>query len=553
MNHHDLSGDLKAIVLSFCEGLATPLSLSVAILTRYREWDQLAVKRIDPRNYVCSERFAADYSAVSFLSKLESLPTSFDRKKVALDGFFSAETSCYWTNERLSPYANVPQGAWEPGVVSDFLRMARKKIAAVLGRPPSLVEGRFGPGSTYGDRGKLTTVADKMSSRPTLTSSAIPFLFQWSGTAWATACAVSKREPLFVPGNRFTTVPKDCTKDRGIAIEPSINLFYQLGYGRVIRKRLRDSGIDLNIGQDIHVRVAREASIKGHLATIDLSSASDTICYNLVKLLLPSDWFELLNMVRSPKTLVEGRWIKLEKFSSMGNGYTFELETLIFNCLACTAISMSGGDPINGENVFTFGDDIIVPSEYTRSVIAVLRFFGLSINERKTFVDGPFRESCGGDFFDGVNVRPYYLKEDPHEPQHFIAMANGIRRMAFNDHAIRSRFDRMRRTWFRILDAIPSDIRRLRGPSDLGDLVIHDSEERWQTRHRSCIRYIRTYRPARYRVIGWQHFRPDVVLACAVYGTGDGAVGPYGSRSAPLGITPRDAVLGYKIGWVPWS
>lgn len=553
MNRKGLPGDLESVVLTLCEDIATPLSLSVAILIRYREWDQIAVKRIDPANYVDAERFAADYAVVSLLCKLEDLPTTFDKKKVALDGFFDAERACYWTNERLSPWVHTPSSLWEPGVAADVLSTARKMIASVLGRPPSLLEGRFGPGSTFGDKGLLTTVADKMSSRPTLTSSAIPFLFQWTGTAWATACANGGRELSFVPGNRFTTVPKDCTKFRGIAIEPSINLFYQLALGLVVRRQLKRSGLDLIVGQDIHKRVAREASIRGHLATIDLSSASDTICYNLVKLLLPRDWFDLFDMLRSPKTLVQGKWIKLEKFSSMGNGYTFELETLIFNSLARAAVLHSGGNPINGVNVFTFGDDIIVPTEHARGVIAVLRYFGMSLNTKKTFVTGPFRESCGGDYFDGVNVRPHFLKESPHEPQHFIALANGIRRMAFNDHTPDSRFDHLRRTWFRILDALPSHIRRLRGPQDLGDLVIHDSEEKWQTRQRSCIRYIRTYRPARYRVVGWEHFRPDVVLACAVYGTGDGAVGPTGRRSKPLGITPRDSVLGYKVGWVPYS
>jgi len=547
-----LPADLESIVLSLCEGLATPVSLSVAILVRYREYDQIAVKRVDPQQYLDAERYNADNAAVSFLCKLESLPTSFDKKKVALDGFFSAERACYVTNERLSPWVHTPQSLWEPGVVSDVISEARKMIAATLGRPPSLIRGRFGPGATFGDRGKLTTVADKMSSRPTLTSSSCWYLLDWVGTAWASACAGNDRELSFVRGNRFTTVPKDCTKDRGIAVEPSINLFYQLGLGRAIRTRLKRRGINLNVGQDIHRQVAREASIRGHLATIDLSSASDTVCKNLVKLLLPPAWYELLDELRSPFTLVEGKWVKLEKFSSMGNGYTFELETLVFLALCHAAITVDGGISKPSENLFTFGDDIIVPSDSAESVIAVLRYFGMSTNERKTFVNGPFRESCGGDFFDGVAVRPHYQKEEPREPQHFIAMANGIRRMAYGQN-VASRFDALRRTWFRVLDAIPSNVRRLRGPESLGDLLIHDLEDKWEYRHRHSIRYFRVWRPARFLRVGWEHFHPEVVLACALYGTGDGAIGKPGARSAPLGLTPRDAVTGYKLGWVPCS
>jgi hypothetical protein len=356
---------------------------------------------------------------------------------------------------------------------------------------------------------------------------------------WAKACASSGKEVSFVPGNRFTTVPKDCEKDRGIAIEPSINVFYQLGYGRVIRRRLKDSGIDLTNGQDIHRLFAREASIRGHLVTLDLSNASDTICRNLVKLLLPRKWFTVLNDLRSKKTEFRGRWRVLEKFSSMGNGFTFELETLIFLGLLL-GLSRSDHKLLPGKNVFVYGDDIILPSEYSNDVVPMLSFFGLTVNKRKTFVDGPFRESCGGDYFLGEDVRPYFLKELPNEPQQLISMANGIRALA-KDSKVRSRV--IARAWLCILDALPSNIRSLRGPSDLGDLCVHDDEERWQFRWRHGIRYIKVYRPARYRKVSWSNFRPDVTLASAVYGV------PWGNG----GIIPRNSLASYKIGWVPRS
>lgn len=544
MPKYAIPRDVVDIVLAFCEGLASPVSLSVAILVRYGEWDQLASMQVDPLQYNCSERYFADVSAVSFLRKCKDLPTTIDRKAKALENFYAGERDCFRTNLRLSHYLDSQLNAGASDVVERVIVSARKKIASILGPFPDLAEGRFGPGATYGDRGQLTTVPDKMSSRPTLTSAALPFLFPWSGTAWASACASAENRPEFVKGNRFTTVPKDCTKDRGIAVEPSINLFYQLGMGQLIRRRLRRAGLDLRIGQDIHKQVACEASIRGHLATIDLSNASDTVCSNLVRLLLPHRWYECLSALRSPCTYVEGRWVRLEKFSSMGNGYTFELETLIFLCLSIAAIQVDdGGDPIVGHDVFAFGDDIIVPDESCKNVIAVLQYFGMTTNERKTFISGPFRESCGGDYFRGVNVRPYFLKEFPSEPQHFIAMANGIRRLAHSEHCPPYRDYLIRRAWFRIMDAIPSDIRRLRGPQDLGDLVIHDAKDRWSLRVRNCIRYIQVYRPARFRVIGWAHFKPDVVLATALYGVGDGL----------RGITPRNAVIGFKKGWVPFS
>jgi hypothetical protein len=280
---------------------------------------------------------------------------------------------------------------------------------------------------------------------------------------------------------------------------------------------------------------------------MDLSNASDTISRNLVKLLLPGRWYDVLDDLRSKKTEFRGSWYLLEKFSSMGNGFTFELETLIFLALTL-ALDTSWDDPkgphflVPGVNVFIYGDDIIAPTEYSNDLLACLEFFGMSVNKRKTFVSGPFRESCGGDFFLGRDVRPYFLKESPCEPQQLISLANGLRRLS---RGAESRSRHVNRAWFSILDALPSSIRCLRGPEDLGDIVLHDTQDRWQLRCRpSGIRYIRTYRPVRFSKVSLANFKPDVVLAAAVYG-----LGPRGSE----GIIPRNPVCGYKIGWVPYS
>lgn len=555
MQSYIFSREVKDTVLRLCEDIASPRALTVALLLKNSEWDQLASLSIDPRQYSCPLAFKKDAAVTSFLRKLEDLPTSVDRKGVAVSNFWAGEADCLRTNLRLQPFldsALFPLTERSDGVVSSFLEDTKKIIAEILGPCPDLVRGRFGPGATYGDRGQFTTVPDKMSSCPTLTSSAYPFLFQWSGTQWASACASDGRDPSFIPGNRFTTVPKDCSKDRGIAVEPSINLFFQLGYGSVLKDRLARAGLDLLKAQDIHRQVAREASIRGHFATLDLSNASDTISSSLVKLLLPARWFDTLNMLRSPRTLIDGKWVKLEKFSSMGNGFTFELETLLFLAIA-TAASRQNGDLVTiGEDVYVFGDDIIVPTGAVTNVIAALRFFGFSLNETKSFVDGPFRESCGGDFFEGMDVRPFFLKVTPYEPQHYIALANGIRRMGLRDHDDDDIHDFARRAWFCILDAVPSDIRRFRGPSGLGDIVIHDHHSRWSRRWRSSIGYIQCYRTHRSRKVAWELFHPDVILAGATYGLRSSH--PKGwTWEHSGGITPRDSVLSYKCGWVAYS
>lgn len=540
--------DVEDVVLTLCKDIATPRALTVSLLVKAREWDQLVSLRTDPTWYTDPISFKGDAAITGLLKKVVNLPTTVDRVAVAKDNFWKGERQCASTNIRLLPYLDGGYNHPADEGVYQFIEKARKIAARILGPCPDLIDGKFGPGATFGDRGQYTTVPDKMSSRPTLTTGAIWFLPQWAGTQWATACCAGSTDPIFIRGNRFTTVPKDCTKDRGIAVEPSINLFFQLGYGALLKSRLKRAGLDMKKAQDIHRQVACEASIRGHFATLDLSNASDTIAYSLVELLLPPRWFECLTALRSPYTQIDGHWVKLEKFSSMGNGFTFELETILFLTLCEAALESLGLPCEPGIDLFVYGDDIIVPTDSAAAVKAVLQYFGMAINETKSFVDGPFRESCGGDFFRGVSVRPYHLEELPYEPQHYIAMANGLRRMGSRHDYPDDLHHFARRAWFCVLDALPSHIRRLRGPEALGDLVIYDHQSRWITRTKHCIRYVQCYRPARYRKVAYQLFRSEVVLACATYGTeGGGRKGNAGS------LVPRDSVLGYKVGWVPYS
>jgi hypothetical protein len=550
MSHTSLPGELERVVLRFLEDAATPRALAVSLMLRAGEWDQLVSLSCIPAHYEDAESFARDAQVTALLRKCEDLPTTIDRKAVAEGNFITAEQECARTNTRLLPFLRNYGLRTEDMAIWDFIVSVRKEVAWILGETcPHLEDGRFGPGATFADRGLYSTIPDKMSSRPTFTSDAWSWLIPWAGTAWASACASSDRHPLSIRGNRFTTVPKDCTKHRGIAVEPSVNVFYQLAYGRLMKARLKARGYDLLVAQDIHKRVACEASIRGHLATLDLSNASDTVCKNLVKLLLPKEWFQRLSSLRSLRTHFRGKWVLLEKFSSMGNGYTFELETVIFLAISRAVFLMKQGFPATPDDVRVFGDDIIVPSSIAEVLVTTLRFFGFQTNVQKTFVSGPFRESCGGDYFRGVDVRPYFLKEIPSEPQHYIALANGLRRFSLTSTGVTDRWPYLRRAWFGVLDAIPSHIRGLRGPEQLGDLVIHDEEQRWRHRWRSSIRYLGVYRPATSKWIGWEHFKPDVVLASATYGLS----GDTNRKGWSRGVIPRDAVLGYKCGWVPYS
>ena len=538
MEKFTLDKQLVKVALELFRACGTKVSDQAAEKLQSGDLMGLVAMTVNPSDYTSAALFARDYAAVSFFKKCP-LPLPIDRKKATMVKFVEAETMCYDTNRRFKRYQqNGPFEGLAELRCLEKLEIARGWVKQVLGRIPDALNCRFGPGSTYDDRGQLTTVPDKMSSVPTVTRDALDITkYHYYSTEWYRSRVTDARDtnPVEVRGNRFTTAPKNALTDRGICIEPSLNMFCQLGAGRHIRHRLRSHAwLDLVNAQPIHRDWAKRASLDGRHATLDLSMASDTIARELVRWLLPPEWFQLLDDLRSKCTHFDGHWRRNEKFSSMGNGFTFELETLIFASI-CFAAECGK----SGTDYSVFGDDLIVPTDSASNVKAMLEFCGFKMNDSKSFVDGPFRESCGGDFFMGQAVRPYFLKELPYAPEHWIKMANALRRLAHSEHDRHFGYCYPFTAWLRCLDAIPSHIRRLRGPSQLGDLVIHDStfNKRW----RNGIGYVRVYRPLT-KKIPWRFWTPSVMLATILYGPSD-----------ERGVTPRDSVSGYKVGWSVFS
>jgi len=275
---------LEKVVQALCEDADTPRSLAVSMLLKYREYGQLVSLTTDPGRYTSAERYFLDVSVTELLRKYKGFEIpGIDRAGVALANFWRSEKACAQTNARMSRFLH--NGPFEdPADLQAIESLDRMKnwISDALGDLPSWrsFSAHFGPGATFRDVGKYTTVPDKMSNRPTMTQSCSLLLPFWERTAWASALIESnpcQSHPEYVQGNRFTTVPKDALKDRGIAIEPSLNVFFQLGVGDVLKRRLRRLGLDMKNAQSIHRQVACEASSGGAFSTIDLSNASDTV------------------------------------------------------------------------------------------------------------------------------------------------------------------------------------------------------------------------------------------------------------------------------------
>lgn len=486
---------IHGLALSYFEAIGGAHALSCAILIRYREYDQIALRTTDPNQFVDGDDYYRAVLANDFLRKYPGLPTTWDRSEETMKSWWASERQCFKTNYLISRESILHKTS----VASLIFDKAAENLSILLGRVPRDLNPRFGPGATYSMPKKSAKfIINKIASKPVITDDCWIFLRELRGNMWfrATSSARQKngvnrlfnRRSRFLTdpyqqsgqscvynlescrGNRLATVPKDATKDRTIGIEPSGNVFIQLGLGSAMRKSLNRHGLLLETSQELHSQLARKGSIDGSLATIDLSSASDSIAYELVKALCPARWFELLDASRSPYTFLPGKskddsghWVLLEKFSSMGNGYTFELETALF-----AAICLSVADAFKvkleiGKNFSVYGDDIIVPQSIANHCITALSYVGFQINIRKTFLTGPFRESCGGDFFNGQPVRAIRVENTCQGPVDIFALHNKIYRVVDNDEVVLTHLTRL----------LPLKLRRLGGDARWGDCVLH--------------------------------------------------------------------------------
>lgn len=346
------------------------------------------------------------------------------RRQRAINKWLAVERENEATNDRLltveEEFNLLPRVAWR-----SFCDRVRWYVAKVLPEtiPLDVLFGGFSGGAT--------TSKSRLESHPAL---------KYLGEADVTSAAswwfdlLSVESPLWlsfqdqleirvVRGNELFTVPKSTDIDRCAAKEPDLNMYLQKGVGNYIRRRLKRFGIDLN-DQSINQRLAREGSITGRLATIDLSSASDSISTSVVAEFLPLLWFGFLSDLRSPETNIDGEWHQNHMFSSMGNGFTFELESLLFWAVSSSVRDLSGCRGV----VSVYGDDLIVESEIFSNLSWVLEFLGFSVNLSKSFATGFFRESCGGHYYDGYDISPFYVRKPLRRVRDAINLANQIRK-----------------------------------------------------------------------------------------------------------------------------
>lgn len=400
-NHSDVA---KEVLLSLCETIETPYSHTVWASVMYDD-DFTIINRMrqpEPWRYTKPEDFRLDYLVYNYLKKYRGFKSGIDLPKAAFQKWDEAEEQCKQTNIRLR------SACLETETVGRAIQRARHKIMQVLGRfayRKVLGGSRMGPGSTYeikrsAPRGQKSLIPVSVTEHARhLAIAWLEHDFHWLGLKSPSDGPFTPVNCLMVVnGARWTSVPKDAKTDRSISIEPTFNIFLQKGVGRYIRMRLKAFGVDLDT-QARNQEYAAKAYSEGY-ATIDLSSASDTVALELVRLLLPPEWFDYLDKIRSRCVeFKDGSKRYLQKFSSMGNGFTFELESLIFWALSPSSTTV------------VFGDDIICRREDSYAYVEILEHCGFKVNLDKSYFQGDFFESCGKHYFKDVDVTPVYQKQ----------------------------------------------------------------------------------------------------------------------------------------------
>lgn len=294
---------------------------------------------------------------------------------------------------------------------------------------------RFGPGASQGKRTLGTNLYFKVGVGQLTFSN--PQLYEdfVEDCSWNPTCHMAEEARHKIAGEqlieygRLETVRKSYYTDRTILIEPSLNTYYQLGAGEVLEEALRSyTGIDFRVQPERNARLACQGSLDGMYATVDLKQCSDYQSLAMIRAHCPKSLVRTVERYRTPYAAVSGdKVVPLWMVSTMGNGFTFPLQTIILTSVVLGVyktldLPIRRPSLVCDGNYGVFGDDIVCLTEAYPLLLKCLTALGYVVNEGKSYAAGPFRESCGSDWYEGVNVRGVYIRTLKTEQDLFSAV-----------------------------------------------------------------------------------------------------------------------------------
>lgn len=405
----------------FVDSFTGPLKGIVLGHIRARDLKSLcSVSKLYVQHCNTAHEFANLLQVEAFFKKNELFVDPEICGPAAVASFHKAEETCRETNSRLDTFYTDHDCEFRDEVfrAQDWISSVLGDFEMFLDSIPNLVRFTNGATSTAPRRNSLLHMKVKREYR--CPSRAAPYL-----KALASYFGMPVPRVRSSGFNRVVFVPKNWKTHRTIACEPDGVLPLQLAFDTYAKTRLRRRGIDLS-NQSRNQQLALEGSLHGTQATIDLEQASDTVAYAAVELLFPVQWFGYLSSCRSsyyrgtdPASGPSVGTGKYHKFSSMGNGTTFAIETLIFSA-CCYAVG--------ARDFSVYGDDICLPTANAPRLIELLAYLGFSVNSDKSFTSGPYRESCGHHYWNGHLVTPHFVRGNVKLKTHISHNVNGLAR-----------------------------------------------------------------------------------------------------------------------------
>lgn len=425
-------------------------------------------------------------------ASISKLPVpGIDRESAAYQLWNNDEHRCKRTNQKLVAYRNrFLAGRKTLPWMREVQRM-REFCAYVLGEQPDLdavkAMSKYGPGASVGVRGDATHYANKVLSWDCTSGCvdlAVDALALDKG-AWE-VFGFDPREstnPSAIDGfkreARKLVLDSVCNHDtlififknakalRSITVQPTLSGMVQLGIDAVVKQLLLErANIDLT-DQSLNRRLAFLGSRDwltdpNPWCTIDKKSASNLIAKLLPGFVLPGAWSKLLWSTRSPlyqtPPAMGGDIRQYEMYAGMGNGTTFGVESLFFLAAAYAVSEVDEPSALRRDRFFSiFGDDLLIRQGHAAKYIEFIEYLGFRINHDKSFISGPFRESCGADYWNGINVRPAYVRGDGMlEPLELIGVHNTLMDSPF--FCMLTACKRIRALWSKVSSwPIPSD------------------------------------------------------------------------------------------------
>lgn len=353
-----------------------------------------------------------------FLSKLEFKLDSLEQE--ALESFLATE-------ERLAmlDLSNVEE------ITSSLQSILTRWLKGV---DLTTLPVRHGPGCVA--EGALTAY-EKYCSLQTH-----PLLEKCTTGWYSSLNTLEDYSPLaFKPGElkRCSTVmfvPKNAKKLRTICMEPATLQYFQQGVMRKLYQFIRRHPVlkhrMMLHDQEWNQVLAWHGSKYNSYCTIDLSAASDSVSWSLVKSIFNrTRVYRWMIATRSTHCLLpNGKEIPSLKYAPMGSALCFPTECLIFAAVIEYVAEIRGFMPDSLNVEWTvYGDDMIAPKEWASDIIAVLNAIGFVVNTDKSYIDGPYRESCGKEYYMGYDVTPLYYRigstQDKLSPKDFTRLCSG--------------------------------------------------------------------------------------------------------------------------------